>query len=244
MPFRVMIGLVAVLATAAAAQAREPIDVLVFERAPYYVQQVDGTMSGLVAGPTAQAFDKAQIPFRWRQAAANRHLKILKQNAKPVCATGWFKNAERETFAKFTLPIYRDQPQVALIRTDNRRALGHRTVAALLADRDIRLGRKLGFSYGPKVDGLIDDLRTQTVTTAQDNIGMIRMLVGGSFDVFFVAAEEAEGLVDLLGVARNDVVTVSYEDMPPSGERYILCSRKVDDATIRRLNDAITSLQP
>ena len=94
-------------------------------------------------------------------------------------------------------------------------------------------------TYGPMVDGLADELKPLSVTTTQDNAGMIRMLVGRRFDYFVAAQEEGEHLIESLGIASDDVVMIEFKDLPPGNKRYILCSQSVGDEIIKRLNAVI-----
>ncbi|CCQ73602.1 ABC transporter substrate-binding protein [Magnetospira sp. QH-2] len=235
----VLLVLVAASLSASVWAADKPLKVLIFERAPYYVQELDGGFTGKVATPIAEAFEKAALPFKWKIMAANRHLKTIQKNREPVCAAGWFKNPEREAFGKYTEAVYQDAPQVALVRADNVTALKMKSVEALLSNKALTMGRKLGFSYGPYVDPLLKKYDLAAVTSSQDNVGMIRMLLGQRFDYMIVSAEEAEELIHMLGVAGNDIALLQLEDMPPGGKRYLICSKATDDDHIRRLNAAL-----
>ena len=89
------------------------------ERSPYYVTGPLGVY-GLCSDPAKLAFKKAGIPFRWEKTPAKRQLDIIKNNRSRDCLLGWFKNSEREKFAKYSLYIYMDKPAIALARADNK----------------------------------------------------------------------------------------------------------------------------
>ena len=55
------------------------------------------------------------------------------------CAVGWFKNSEREAFAKFSKPIYQDEPQVVLTAIENHKIKSTDTVESVLANHDLNL---------------------------------------------------------------------------------------------------------
>ena len=78
--------------------SEEPIPVLIYDRPPYYVRQIDGTFAGLVGAPVAQAFERAGIPFVWTTALFHTHLAEIRSDRHPVCAAGWFKTEEREDY--------------------------------------------------------------------------------------------------------------------------------------------------
>ena len=82
-------------------------------------------------------------------------------------------------------------------------------------------------------------LAPRLVTTSQSNDGMIRMLLGRRFDYMFATAEESSSVIEGVGTAAQDLVTVTMSDAPPGNKRYILCSKSVEDAVIDRLDAAI-----
>ena len=217
----------------------DPIVLTFSSRPPYYVLETSGAVTGIVATPAAQVFEAAGVDFRWAEVSFNRQLKDIKDNRKQVCAVGWFKNPEREKFAKFTEYIYQNKPLIVLGRADNDAVAAHQTLRALMNDRSLKMGKKLGYSYGPTADGLANELKPSSVTTTQDNTGMTRMLVGRRFDYFVSSPEEGEHLIESLGIASKDVVMIEFKDLPPGSKRYILCSQSVGDEIIKRLNAVI-----
>lgn len=219
--------------------AADPVQVLVHERAPYYVISVPTSVGGLVGKPAADAFADSGVDYEWRITSANAQLNIVKADKRRACAIGWFKTAEREAFAKFTRPIYQGKPLVVVSRADNAQVLRHQTFSDLLGDRGIKMGGKLGYSYGTYIDTKMAALAPRLVTTSQSNDGMIRMLLGRRFDYMFATAEESSSVIEGVGTAAQDLVTVTMSDAPPGNKRYILCSKSVEDAVIDRLDAAI-----
>ncbi|MBB4284495.1 substrate-binding periplasmic protein [Roseospira goensis] len=220
----------------------DPITLLVFNRPPYYEPVPAGGYTGLVAGRVARALEAAGVPFTWRLLPPNGHLRTVAADRGPVCAVGWFRTASRESLGLFTAPVYRDRPQVVLTRADNGAVLSHGTVRALLADPTLRLGTKLGYSYGPALDAAIAGADPPRTTVSQDDTGLVRMLLGRRFDYMIVAAEEGDAVIDAFGVAGGDLATVSLPDMPPGNSRHLLCSRSVGAGTIARINTALAAL--
>ncbi len=221
--------------------AADPIQILVHERVPYYVISGPTTVGGLVGKPAAVALADSGVDFEWRKTSANAQLNIIKADKDRVCAVGWFKTAKREAFAKFTRPIYQGKPLVVVARSDNARVLGHQTFGDLLGDRDVKMGSKLGYSYGAYIDAKIAALASRVVTTSQNKDGMIRMLLGRRFDYLLATAEESSLVIEGVGSAAQDLVTVTMSDAPPGNKRYILCSKSVEDVVIDKINAAIES---
>lgn len=208
------------------------------ERPPYLVTTDQG-VGGLTGDPTTIVFKKSGIPFRWEQTPSKRQIYLLQQNSGRDCLVGWFKNQDREKFAKYTLPIYQDQPQVALMRADNDLAPNGSRVADLLSNQRLTLLVKDGYSYGDFLDGKIKESHpVQTVTTVE-NSGMLKMVFNRHADYFLIAPEEADGLIKSSEFDLHDFKFIHFSDMPYGEKRYILCSRQVEDAVIEQLNSAI-----
>ncbi|WP_158089421.1 substrate-binding periplasmic protein [Magnetofaba australis] len=226
------------------ARAADTLELLVFERPPYYVKQLDGSMGGLVAGRAGEALRRAGVTPIWKEVASNRHLSKIKRNRKAACAVGWFKNPERETYAKFSDPIYRDRPMAALRRAEDARFDKLTSLHDLLAAQEVKLGIKLGFSMGAEVDAMMAELKTPTVKVAQDNIGLLRMLSHGEIDYMFVAAEEAESLLGKFERDGKSLTEMHPEGAPEGNKRYLLCSQKTPDAWIEKVNAALADMTP
>ncbi|SFV17391.1 hypothetical protein [Pseudoduganella namucuonensis] len=102
---------------AGASLAEDGITVYYNDRPPYLMLGKDGSVHGLTATPALQAFQAAGIATIWQRAPTNRQLVLLQEGGRR-CAVGWFRNAARERFARFSKAIYRDLPPVALARAD------------------------------------------------------------------------------------------------------------------------------
>ena len=66
---------------------------------------------------------------------------------------GWFKNPDRELHFKFSKPIYRDQPTVALARVEFNTARA--SLAETVRQPGVRVLVKDGVSYAPLIDSLL-----------------------------------------------------------------------------------------
>lgn len=235
--------LASLAASAGAADAVEPLPLYYFDRPPY-VQKVSrsGEVGGLTATPAAQAFRAAGLAFRWTLLPTVRQLVTLKDSQVPACAVGWFKNPERELQFKFTKPIYRDGPTVALARSD------FHAVAPTLIDTLRQPGLSVlvkdGFSYGPLIDGMLLLARPEKVVTSVDGVAMVSMIGAQRASFMFAAEEEATYLLEQAGVPANALKLVHFADVPPGERRYLLCSKATPDEVIERLNKAITAEFP
>lgn len=220
--------------------AENPIQLYYYDRAPYAVTDTQGDVSGLTATPAANAFKQAGIPFHWKKMPFKRQLVTIKHNKKIACGIGWFKNPERESFARFTDPIYQDKPAVAISKQGNNALEQHRDLKNLFEDKQVKLLVKDGFSYGVYVDELINkyDPKIVSVVTSS-NVQMLQMILSGRADYFFISEEEAEHIILSAGYEISQFQLQHFDDMPASNRRYIACSQQVSPETIDLLNHAL-----
>lgn len=208
------------------------------ERPPYLVTTASG-VGGLTGGPATVVFEKSNLPFQWKQTPSKRQIHLLQQNKSRDCLVGWFKNQEREQFARYTLPIYQDRPQIALARFDNDRIPAVGSVRDIFTDTGLNLLVKDGYSYGDFLDGKIAEYDPLRTVTTVENSEMLKMIHARHADYFLIAPEEAEGLISSSEFDRHDFKLVHFDDIPNGEKRYILCSMQVEDWVIDRLNSAI-----
>lgn len=227
------------LAAAAAAQAGDTIELYYFERPPYVMHRAGSDeVVGLTATPAAQAFRAAGIRFRWVQMPTVRQLVTLKESAAPACAVGWFRNPEREQQFKFTRPIYRDRPTVALARADYTPPAP--TLAETLRQPGLAVLVKDGFSYGALIDALLVQAHPERVVTTAETVAMVRMIAAQRAHFMFAAEEEAAHLTEGADAPAAGLKIIHFADLPPGERRHILCSKAVPDELVERLNKAIT----
>jgi polar amino acid transport system substrate-binding protein len=207
-------------------------------RAPYTFTQ-EGTLSGLTGSPAVNAFTAANIPFTITETPAARQLVVLKSNQGLDCAIGWFKSLEREVFGRFTKPIYRDEPQVVMIAAENTKIKDGDTIDSVLGNKTLELLVKESYSYGGDLDALIDQYQPKRVPVSGGNQQMIKMIKTQRADYIFVAPEEAEAAISLAGYRRDQFKLMKLSGMPKGENRHILCSKKVSNELINKLNGVI-----
>ncbi|MCK5100668.1 MAG: transporter substrate-binding domain-containing protein [Desulfobacteraceae bacterium] len=208
------------------------------ERAPYQ-ETTDTGVEGLTGTPVTLVFQKAGIHFEWVKTPSKRQLKIIKDNYGCDCSVGWFKNPDREKFARYTYYIYQDKPQIALARADNRRLKSGVSVASVLSNRELTLEVKDGYSYGSFLDAKIAQYKPAIDRTTSENVYMLKKIHEKRADYFFIAPEEADSLIESSGLVKEDFKYIIFSDMPEGEKRYIICSQKVKDEVIEKLNKTI-----
>lgn len=237
-PLYFMLVAVSGLLSGSAALAGSPITLYFEERAPYLVRSGD-SVKGLTANPAAQAFKAADLAFVWEPSSMSRQLHLLRQNQGPHCVVGWFKTAERLAFAKFTKPIYRDGPVVALARRDFSLGPG-RTLEDALSVPGVRVLVRGKYSYGAYIDNALGRIQPELIVSAVPNMQMIDLLNGNRADFMFASEEEAALLLRKAAYKATGLHIVRFSDVLPGMERHIACTRSVPDGIINRLNQAIT----
>ena len=232
--FFILLGLIQPAAIALAND--EVINVHYHDRPPYAVSTPSGEVSGLTASPVAKAFRLAGITVAWIQTPSNRQLRVVQGNSPNDCVLGWFKNAEREQFARFSRPIYKDQAQRVIALASNPALANGRALTTLFKDRSLNLLVKSGYSYGPGVDSLLAALKPRVTVVTGDNLSMLRMLNAGRVDYFFAAVEEVDYLIGSHEFNRADYQFLAFAELAQGTNRYLMCSRQVSDALIDRFN--------
>ncbi|WP_320823315.1 transporter substrate-binding domain-containing protein [Reinekea sp.] len=232
--------LIGLMQQASLALARnETISLHYHERPPYASLNPAGDVHGLTAGPVADAFSVAEITVNWINTPANRQLRVVQRNSGMDCIIGWFKNSEREQFARFSLPIYTDQPQAVIALKTNRRIAHQSSLSALFKDRSLHLLVKSGYSYGPYVDNLVASLRPKKTVVTTENLSMLRMLSAGRVDYFLAAVEEIEYLIDREDLNRADYQFLNFTELARETNRYLMCSQRVSPRLIERFNTGL-----
>lgn len=217
---------------------KTPITVHYNERPPYLVPTDEG-VTGLTGDPVTNAFEKSGVPYRWQQTPTKRQIYILQQNSGQDCVIAWFKNAERQSFAKFSLPVYQDGPQIGLARADNDKVPKDGKIVDFFLNPQLTLLVKDGYSYGDFLDIRIQNFQPNRIVTTNENDGMLKMIHAGHADYMLIAPEEADGLISASNFSTEDFKKIYFSDIISGEKRYILCSMNVEDAVIEKLNEAI-----
>lgn len=208
------------------------------ERSPYYITDAD-SLDGLCGKRAERIFKEAGIRVQWQQTPAKRQLDIIKKNQGRECALGWFKTPEREKFAQFSLPVYRDKPTIAIARADNEKIQTGQTLDSVLTNFRLHLLKKEGYSYGRLIDRKIKAHHPHETLTTASNTGMLKMIRNHRADYMFIAEEEAEDLLRKTGTDASTFKFIRFTDMPDGNYRHIICTPKVDAEILQKINKAI-----
>ena len=228
------------LSASLAGAADGPITVTYSERPPYMMAQPDGAPpAGLTATPAVQAFKAAGIPAVWKNLPTNRQLMMVKDAGQQVCAIGWFWMEERDSYARFTKPIYRDKEWVVLANA-GLAARAHPTLEAVLRDSETRILVKDNFTYGVELEQLMRKWGTTRAVSTALTSKMVQSISKGVVDMMFTSEEEARHILANHPAGQTaNLRLLRFKDMPKGPERYIMCGKGVPDEVIARLNKAI-----
>ncbi|GAB2879248.1 hypothetical protein GCM10027277_55650 [Pseudoduganella ginsengisoli] len=206
----------------------------------------DGAPTGLTGTPAANAFRDAGIAVTWMMAPTNRQLAMVKDPQQPSCAVGWFRNAERERFARFTKPIYRDKNWILLANAGYTMPEGA-TLEQLLQNPETRILVKENYSYGPDIDAMIVRGKATVAVSAGSTDQLLQSVSGGAVDFMFVSEEEGQYAMSRRPGASGPqngrgagLRLLRPKGLPHGAERHIMCGKSVPDSVIERLNKAIT----
>lgn len=230
------------LLVAQSARAEEDLTIYYQDRPPYSSRQGDGTVHGLTADVAAQALAAAGVAFHWVDMPSARQMAAIKGDRGRACGLGWFKNPERETFAKFTRALYHDRPMVVVARSADSRFGRTLTVARLFTDKSLTLLVKNSYSYGAEIDEKIASLKPRLREDSSENRTMLQMISRQRVDYMVMAEEEATDLLASPDIGQG-LAIYHLDDAPPGQYRYLMCARSVPDDVIARINQAIAPAQ-
>ncbi len=186
-------------------------------------------------------FQRAGIPHRFVPLPPRRILHIIQEGA-PVCSVGWFRTREREAFARFSEPIYRNLPIGALIRRDAAARWPPRPTLREAIGSGLVIGLVKGYRYGPKVEAELARLRPRTERVAGGQENLLRMLARGRVDWMLICPEEAAYRLRSDPELAARTVFVHFRDPPPGNQRHIMFSRTVPEGILQAVNKAVRSI--
>ena len=235
------------LALSVPALAGEPpaeLTVYYFERMPFFGDR-DGKAAGLLVDVSRLILDEAAVPYRFVNVPVVRLFDSLRKPGNS-CLVGAHRTKEREAIYAYSDDfIYRDRPFRIVVNKARRKALPERPTIRQVLESELRLGVAEGYVYGDWLDRKIVEYqpRLQKVNIGNDSEKMHKMIIGGRFDYQFAVAEEAQYIVAEDQEHRDNLTTVEIADAPNGNMRYLLCSKGIDSATMKKINAAIKTVK-
>lgn len=226
----------AIVPLACAAASDDPTITLVYNNyPPYKVRISEQKAAGLVLAPLEEAFTKAGVPFVWREMPHARQIAMIKYNSSKVCAVGLYKTKERGTFGKFTDPIYKGGPFVIVTNRENDNVENRTSLSELFANKINWVVLVHSKSYGGELDALIKN-GGAAVSYADDDLMILNMLEHnhGQYTLF---EYDKINFLKKMGVwDEKKLFAYNPKDAPTGEFWYAICSKKVDDSVLVKIN--------
>lgn len=211
-----------------------------FHRPPYYENYPGKPPSGFLLEHTLKLFKEAAIPVHLKEVPPSRIMFDIEKNLLEICSTGWFRNAERVAFARFTEEIYQDRPLVVLTSRERHPVLRRfKSLPELLASPDLRFARIDSFSYGDEIDHWLKKYNTPSIGVNSKIDALPRLILLRRADYMLIAPEAYRTVLEEARVKESEFRILELENSPPGNRRYIICSRAVPQSVIQRLNRVI-----
>lgn len=221
--------------------AQEPLPLLVFDRPPYYQLQHGQPSGGFLLTTALTVFDQASIPVVVREMPPGRVVAMLRDGPSRACAVGWYKTTEREAFARFSHPLYRNQPTAVAMRATLPPPQARSPFLADLLAAGWLWGLREGFSYGAEYDQTLAEY--PTAKRFADTAHMVELLAKDRLDAILVEPEELAWVLAAKPALRKHVRVVRLADSPLGGKRHIMCGLGVSPEEMARLDAAIETFR-
>ncbi|WP_332852182.1 substrate-binding periplasmic protein [Duganella sp. S19_KUP01_CR8] len=224
----------------AASDGQAQVTLHYYERPPLHYTDAHARPAGFIVEKTSSIFNQAGISYAWKVTPANRILALIKTAPGYHCTPGWYKNAERMQYARFSAPIYIDKPLVGLSRADFSAGEGI-TARDLFRRPALRLLLKQNFSQGAYMDKLIGQMPDANIQRVSAEVPvMVKMIRLGRADLIVTTQEETEAFVASAGYRMDEFRVLKFPDVPAEEKRYILCGNNVPMELMRQLDEAIS----
>lgn len=237
--FSIIMFLSIALAGASIPASSSELEVLLIEYPPYYTMKPDGIIGGIIVDSARKIFARSGIEYKFSFAPPKRILVEIK-NGVSQASLGWFKTSEREEFANFSLPVYRNKPEgVFVLREEAERFALYRNFKELMVSSHFTIGRIDGYSQGEFLDTILADYKNRTVWVTADQVQLIKMLKARRFDFILLPPEEVETLVTSAGHSLQDFALLKMDDIPAGVLRYIMYPKSTSRTIIEKIDKAI-----
>jgi len=222
--------------------AADPVTLYYENRPPFMVVE-SGQLGGTEGRVASDTFKAAGIEFKLSEAPVARQVEMVGNNLEPSCAVGLYWTPARANLGKYSSPIFMSLVQDVVIRADNPKMQLINSMAELLATPSISLVLRNGYSYGPKVDALLERAQARLKRPPENSHGRIKMVLEGMADAALFTPDEAGLQISQFGAEGKALTVRHFADTPPGEPRHLYCSKSVDDVTMSRLNAVLKNRQ-
>lgn len=203
----------------AALWAKDTITWMEVDFPPFLIQ--DGEFKGLGYGDVGSAILRENLSqYQHEIVIANlsRQYKEYKEG-NHVCTVGLFKNAEREEFMYFSIPVFFSLPNHLIVLKEKQEELGGMSSVKLedvLKNNLLVIGQSKNRSYSGEIDGVLSAYGNDKNTFKYESRGdftsnFFRMLEKGRVDAIIAAPEEILYQAEKLGL-RDKLASIAIEE--------------------------------
>lgn len=221
----------------------DPLQLLVFDRPPYYVLEKGQPASGFLLNMAREIFTQAGIPFVTREMPPGRILAMFEVRGIRACGVGWLRTPERETYARFSLPLYVDPPLGVVMPPEKARAVGPAPTLASLLMAGLAWGLRRDFSYGQSADDAFRDHPGQNIRLFGDTRTMLRLIAMHRLDAVLLSPEELSVHLAEEPELVEAIRFLPIADAPPGFSRHIMCDLSVPASLMDRIDAAIIAFR-
>ncbi|WP_394779389.1 hypothetical protein [Undibacterium sp.] len=244
-PLKTIIPLLAAsfACAAAACQAQEVLTVAWRNKPPQqYIE--NNVEKGILLERAKEVFSEAHLPAHFVEEPAKRIWNNFAIGSKNYCSIGWYRIPERESLVQYSVIFHTDPPHTVLVGPGAAAAVtAHKTLASLLNDESLTLGVVDGVSYGPELDAMIKRSKNHVERSTTSPMVMAQMIGANRASFMFIDREDWEFLRDKER-SMQGTTQIDLKGMPQGMDRYIVCSKDVPAASMKKINQALTRLVP
>lgn len=223
--------------------AADSVLTVAFNNKPPFFYFESGEAKGILVEQAKQVLQKAKVPYQFEELPFSRVLLELERKRPMFAALGFSKTPERESFAVFSKPLYRDRTPVILVRAADADIFrSHGTLQKVIDSGRFTFGGKQGNVY--PIDPLLSSMGARDRRFSGESFRLPELLVLGRFDFTLMYPEELPVALSISAVSADKVQQVSYPDIPPGSYRYFLFSTAVPESLVNRVDQAIAAVIP
>lgn len=213
---------------------------------PPYTYSESGQPRGFIIDMTQEIFRRAGVAATYSEVPVKRIFANIQNDSEAICSPSWYKLADRELYANFSLVIHKDRPHMVLVAPRVIELVKqHQSLSSLFEDPRLKLGVVAHVSYGPELD-LVIESKSHSVTDSARSVESLAKMVSLNHgaDYMLIDREDYDYINRMGEISAMGLLPMYYSDMPPGLNRYLMCSKSVDAETMARLNQAIRELLP
>ncbi|MBN1968117.1 MAG: transporter substrate-binding domain-containing protein [Candidatus Delongbacteria bacterium] len=207
---------------------------------PLEIIDTDNSVTGFDFDILRMALNSSGIKLDYYKGSVpwDRHLLMIKEGQLDVgVASSWVK--ERASYAYYSFP-YRNEYIALYVRNEDENKYHVQSLDDLLG-LDISIGVKKGFSYGGKVDRLIEKLGDR-IEWVHDNEQNYNKLVNNRIDAILSYPLEHDDYVNELGLTGK--LKLVENSVTTSGKVYFILSKSTCNIeTLDKLNEGLVQIE-